>query len=93
MFAPLVLTTGQVVFIAPGAIQYLESGPDLPEESGVAPDGKPWPTTLVHISGNPTLLAVKGTPTMILNAWFGPPPEQERASILTVPPGTRIKPS
>lgn len=90
MLAPLVTTKGDVVFVAPPHILKMESGPELPEESGLAPDGKPWPTTIVHfITGGP--LHVKGTPSMILNAWYGPAPQQEPAKILTVPPGTRIK--
>jgi hypothetical protein len=90
MFAPLVKTTGEVIFVAPPSIRFMESGPDLPEESGLAPDGKPWPTTVIHWNGNEPSITVKGTPSMILNAWFGAPEQQPHRKILTVPPGSRI---
>lgn len=92
MFAPLVTTTGDIVFVAPSHIKRMEAGPELPPESGLAPDGKPWPTTIIWWGPN-ECISVKGTPVMILNAWFGAQhePERPKSNILTVPPGTRVR--
>ena len=97
MFGPVIRRDGKVLMVAPGEILYFEPMDPLPEEEGLAPDGKPWPSCRIQFKGfEGEAIHVKGTPEMILNSWFGradnaPAPDPPRVVIphafVKVPPG------
>lgn len=62
---------------------------DGPRED--APDGNPWPTTIVTMEGGYSV-RVKGTPQMILRQWFGAPSNERRIIAPTVAvPGVKLQ--
>jgi len=69
MFAPVIRVDGEVVFVNPQLIQSMAPAEPMEE---LAPDGKPWPTTLIDF-GLAKQIRVKGSPQMILTQWFGRP--------------------
>ena len=69
MHATALCFAGVMVFLAPEHITHFVVDENLTE---IAPDGKPWPTCKAHLV-NGVEIRLKGTPQMILTAWFGAP--------------------